>query len=83
MEKLSVNELSLSVRASNCLMRSGASTFGALHRLINSEIGLRSIRNLGLKSESEIIHCLFVACYYLLTAGEKAQFWQRIIDSES
>lgn len=81
MKMISINELSLSVRASNCLMRSGASTFGALYEIISSEAGLRSIRNLGLKSEEEIYHCFFAACYYLLTPGEKAQYWQKIVDA--
>ena len=34
----------------------------AVHELINSENGLRSIRNLGLKSEAEIYHCFFAEC---------------------
>ena len=82
MKQISIHELPLSVRASNCLMRSGASAFGALYEIISSEAGLRSIRNLGMKSEEEIYHYFFVACYYLLTPGEKAQYWQRIVDDK-
>ena len=62
MKTMSIHELSLSARSLNCLMRSGASTLGKLHELINSENGLRSIRNLGLKSEAEIYHCFFAEC---------------------
>lgn len=80
MSRLSISELSLSVRSSNCLMRAGADTFGALRDLIRSETGLRAVRNLGSKSEEEIRHCFFCACYYLLTPNEKARYWQEVMD---
>ncbi|MBR5093515.1 MAG: hypothetical protein IK095_00335 [Oscillospiraceae bacterium] len=83
MQRISVQELPLSVRASNCLMRSGVSTFGSLYETVNSETGLRSIRNLGSKSEEEILHSFFSACYDRLSAGEKAQYWQRMIDERT
>ncbi len=83
MRRISIGELPLSVRASNCLMRAGASTFGALNELIQSENGLRSIRDLGKKSEEEIIQCFFEACYHLLTPVEQAQYWQMLLDANA
>ena len=54
MSSLSIEEMNLSVRASNGLMRAGASTFGKLRELMHRETGLRGVRNLGAKSEKEI-----------------------------
>ena len=75
MRDLPIDELSLSVRSSNGLMRAGARSFGKLWTLM-SEDGLRSVRNLGLKSEREILRCFFLACYARLTPAERARFWQ-------
>ena len=75
-----IDELSMSVRATNGLMRAGANTFGKLKTILEQENGLRSIRNLGIKSEKEINLSFFTACYALLTDGEKAAWWQSIID---
>ncbi len=80
MAELPVEELNLSVRSSNALMRANARSFGRLFEIIRTEDGLRRIRNLGIKSEKEIIRCFFSACYYRLTQTEQALFWQRILD---
>ena len=80
MSELSIDELKLSVRSSNGLMRSGASTFGKLSQLIDSERGLRGVRNLGAKSEKEISVAFFTACYQQLDPTEKAVFWQRVLE---
>ena len=80
MSELSIDELNLSVRSSNGLMRSGASTFGKLSLLIDSERGLRGVRNLGAKSEKEISIAFITACYRQLDPVEKAAFWQSVID---
>lgn len=78
MHDLSINEMPLSVRSINCLMRSDASTFGRLWELMK-EKGLRSVRNLGITSEREIIQNFFLACYARLTQTEQANFWQDIL----
>lgn len=80
---LSIDEMTLSVRASNCLMRAGAVTFGKLHALMCREGGLRRLRNLGAKSEKEIGAAFLSACYRQLTAVEQAAFWQEILDKET
>ena len=59
----SIDEISLSVRSSNGLMRANAGTFGRLWDLMNRENGLRAVRNLGAKSKAEI----FVLCAYYLS----------------
>ena len=82
MRDCSIDELSLSVRSSNGLMRAGAGTFGRLWELMNRENGLRVVRNLGAKSEAEITRCFFDACYQLLTPGEQAIYWQRVLDGQ-
>ena len=61
-------------------MRANAGTFGRLWDLMNRENGLRAVRNLGAKSEAEIKHCFFDACYLFLTPSEQAIYWQRIIN---
>ena len=72
--------MTLTVRSSNALMRAGATTFGKLWEIMNQEQGLSAIRNLGIKSVSEIEHCFFASCYALLSQKEKAIFWQSQID---
>ena len=42
--------------------------------------GLKKIRNLGAKSEREIIRSFFTACYYKLNPAEQAVFWQKVIE---
>ncbi len=81
MRNIPIDEMALTVRSSNGLMRAGASTFGKLWELMNQENGLRSVRNLGMKSESEIIRSFFAACYLQLSLSEQAVFWQKLINS--
>lgn len=78
MSNCTIEEMALSVRSSNGLMRAGAGTFGKLHALMR-EKGLRSVRNLGQKSEREIIQSFFLACYGRLTPFEQARFWQELM----
>ncbi len=81
MRDISIEEMALTVRSSNGLMRAGAKTFGALWELMNHENGLRAVRNLGMKSEAEITRFFFTACYLHLSPGEQAVFWQKLIDN--
>lgn len=81
MSDISVHELNLSVRASNGLMRSGATTLGKLMDLMESEHGLIGIRNLGVKSVREITRAFLCGTYERLTIGERAVYWQRIIEN--
>ena len=53
---MEVSELNLSVRSYNCLKRAGCHTVGDILALIaDEEGGLRKIRNLGNRSETEIL----------------------------
>ena len=53
---IDIAELCLSVRSYNCLRRAGCRTVGDVVNLIeNDEKGLRGIRNLGIRSEEEIL----------------------------
>ena len=79
MQSVLIDELPLSVRASNCLIRAGADTFWKLMNMIESENGLKKVRNLGTKSEQEIIQSFFKACYAMLTPQEAAEFWQKAL----
>ena len=56
-ENMEITELNLSVRSYNCLKRAGCNTIGDILRVMNDEEGggLRKIRNLGNRSETEII----------------------------
>lgn len=82
MKDVPIDEMALTVRSSNGLMRAGAKSFGALRELMLRENGLRSVRNLGQKSEQEIFHNFFNACYAMLRPGEQAAFWQRMLEGE-
>lgn len=75
-----IDELALSVRSSNGLMRANAGTFGCLWELLSRETGLRSVRNLGAKSEAEILKCFFDGCYLSLSPAEQATFWQVMLN---
>lgn len=77
---LSIDELSLSVRASNGLMRAGVSTFGKLAAAMNQENGLFAIRNLGIKSEREIRMAYVEECYLRMLPYEKAEYWQSVLE---
>ena len=77
----SIYELSLTVRASNGLMRAGVQTFGRLRELLESEQGIMGIRNLGVKSAQEIERAFLVECYARLLPYERAIFWQNVLDA--
>lgn len=81
MAELPIDEMNLSVRSSNALMRSNARTFGGVMDLMLSENGLKKVRNLGIKSEREIVRNFFSSCYYRLSPGEQARFWQKVIET--
>lgn len=70
-----IDELTLSVRSTNGLKRSGADTVGSLIDLIMTEKGLSVIRNLGKKSISEIKTTLLVKAYDELNDRERLAFW--------
>ena len=82
MSDLTIEEMKLSVRSSNALMRANAKTFGRVMEISQMENGFRMIRNLGVKSEKEILRNFFCACYANLTPNEQAVFWQKMIDRE-
>ena len=82
MQDIPIEEMNLSVRSSNALMRANAGTFGRVSEILQIEDGLKRIRNLGIKSEKEIIRSFFTACYCQLKPAEQAAFWQKVIDHE-
>ena len=54
-----IEELMLSVRSFNCLKRAGCHTVGDIMELIGEdEQGLRKVRNLGARSEQEILESI-------------------------
>ncbi len=53
LDKLSLDELELSVRTYNCLKRAGIHTVGALREMSRED--LAKVRNLGLKCQEEVI----------------------------
>ena len=75
MADLSIDEMNLSVRSSNALKRCGAVTAGKVAALIETD-GLKTVRNLGIKSEKEIIRSFFTLCYAHMTGSEKLNFWE-------
>ena len=81
--QLSIDELNLSVRAANGLMRAGMNTFGKLAAGIAQEGGLFKIRNLGVKSEKEIRKAYIEECYQRMAPFEKAEYWQGFLDQSA
>ena len=82
MKDVSIDELCLSVRSSNGLRRAGADTLGSVMQIMEREDGLRSVRNLGAKSETEICRCFINYCYSLLSKGERGLFWQQVLEGK-
>lgn len=83
MANWSIDELTLSVRSSNGLLRAGMNTFGKLASGLNQEGGLFRIRNLGVKSEREIRTTFVEECYSRMNPYEKAEYWQHFLDARS
>ena len=81
MAGISIDELNLSVRASNGLMRAGVNTLGKLNAAMQTELGIGGIRNLGQKSVKEIGLAFLSLTYSLLSPYEKALYWQRLLDN--
>ena len=79
----SIDDMDLSVRASNGLKRSGAMTVRELTDTIMSEKGLDTVRNLGRKSISEIKTKLLYLAYNELNDKEKQAFWNDFIELNS
>ena len=72
--KLSIDELMLSVRSHNALRRANINTLGELVFRLN-EGNLKTIRNLGAKSYSEIQTKILVYAFELLSDQEKLEFF--------
>lgn len=79
MAALSLEELNLSVRSRNCLMRAGLRTFGDLNERLGREGDITQIRNLGAKSREEIIRVFRAECYARLNGTEMLDYWQRVL----
>ena len=79
----SIDDMDLSVRASNGLKRIGAMTVRELTDTIMSEKGLDTVRNLGKKSISEIKTKLLYLAYNELNDKEKQAFWKEFIELNS
>ena len=80
MAQWGIEELNLSVRAANGLMRADIHSFGKLAAAITQEGGLFKIRNLGVKSEKEIRVAFIEECYRQMVPYEKAEYWQSFLD---
>lgn len=81
MAGIGIDDLNLSVRASNGLMRAGVNTLGKLNAAMQTELGIGGIRNLGQKSVKEIGLAFLSLTYSLLSPYEKALYWQRLLDN--
>jgi hypothetical protein len=83
MAGIGIEELNLSVRACNGLMRAGVNTLGKLNDAMKTERGIAGIRNLGAKSVKEMNKAFLLFTYSQLSPTERAEYWQRMIDNES
>lgn len=71
----SIEELPLSVRSRNALMRAGLYSVDKLTDFIKENGGLTGIRNLGKVSIQEVKLTLTEAAYERFTEQEKVEFW--------
>lgn len=78
--KASIDELSLSVRSNNALRRASIATLGDLIEILN-EGNLKSVRNLGAKSFSEIQTKMLQFGFDRLTEAEKTKFFADLLDN--
>ncbi len=78
----SIEELVLSVRSYNALRRANISLIGDLIELLN-EGGLKSVRNLGVKSFREIQTKILVFCFEKLSVREKNAFFERLVENNT
>ena len=75
----SIEELNLSVRSYNCLMRSNIKTVGAVVDTIMDD-KLSQIRNLGIKSKAEIKATIYEYGYLNLSDERKKGVVKSILD---
>lgn len=78
----SIEELALSVRSYNALRRANVTTLGDLIERLN-EGGLKSIRNLGAKSFSEIQTKMLVFGFERLSEKEKSDFFHFLVENNT
>ena len=78
----SIDELQLSVRSQNALRRAQIDTIGDLVDQLNAGT-VKSIRNLGRKSYSEIQTKLLVYHYENMSDERKAKFFSSLIDANA
>ena len=78
----SIEELVLSVRSYNALRRANISTLGDLIERLN-EGGLKSIRNLGVKSYREIQTKMLVYGFEHLSENEKYAFFNYVVENNT
>ena len=78
-----IDELNLTVRSRNGLMRAGADTIGKVAELIMNDDGLSKVRNLGRKSVSEIKTAILAEGYKQLDTKARIVFWQDFIESNN
>lgn len=77
-----IDELALSVRSYNALRRANVSTLGDLIEKLN-EGNLKSIRNLGTKSFSEIQTKMLVFGFDQLSEKEKIEFFLHLAENNT
>ena len=77
-----IEELDLSVRGYNALRRAGVITLGDLIELLNADL-LKSVRNLGAKSISEIKTKITVFGFERLSEREKGEFFGYLVDNNT
>lgn len=78
----SIEDLVLSVRSYNALRRANITTLGDLIERLN-EGGLKSIRNLGAKSFSEIQTKMLVFGFERLSEKEKIAFFHFLVENNT
>ena len=78
----SIDDLVLSVRSYNALRRANITTIGDLIERLN-EGGLKTVRNLGVKSFSEIQTKIMVYGFEQLSEKEKNEFFHFLVENNT
>ena len=78
----SIEDLALSVRSYNALRRANITTIGDLIERLN-EGGLKTVRNLGAKSFSEIQTKMLAFGFERLSEKEKSEFFHFLVENNT
>lgn len=80
MEETPIEALELGVRSYNCLKRAGFNSIAELAESTADRQVLTRIRNCGTKSVQEIMECMFLYQYQVLSPERRQEFLKTVVE---